>query len=107
MLNKQVRGDQLNLEFFSANLYLQMSAWCSDKGFEGAASFLNRSDAQSFQQSAWPSPYKNMLNKQVRGDELCIKHVTIMVPVGEAIRLMKNENPSHSICEIILFKSTR
>ena len=31
---------QLNLEFFSANLYLQMSAWCSDKGFEGAAAFL-------------------------------------------------------------------
>ncbi|MEG3135587.1 non-heme ferritin [Rouxiella sp. T17] len=31
---------QLNLEFYSANLYLQMSAWCSDKGFEGAAAFL-------------------------------------------------------------------
>ena len=23
--------------FYSANLYLQMSAWCADKGFEGAA----------------------------------------------------------------------
>ena len=33
-------NEQLNLEFFSANLYLQMSAWCSDKGFEGAAAFL-------------------------------------------------------------------
>ncbi|MGQ3904507.1 non-heme ferritin [Mixta calida] len=33
-------NDQLNLEFYSANLYLQMSAWCSDKGFEGAAAFL-------------------------------------------------------------------
>lgn len=33
-------NDQLNLEFYSANLYLQMSAWCSDKGLEGAASFL-------------------------------------------------------------------
>ncbi|ORM69047.1 non-heme ferritin [Pantoea rwandensis] len=33
-------NDQLNLEFFSANLYLQMSAWCSDKGYEGGASFL-------------------------------------------------------------------
>ncbi|MCG7390004.1 MULTISPECIES: non-heme ferritin [Pantoea] len=33
-------NDQLNLEFFSANLYLQMSAWCSDKGLEGAAAFL-------------------------------------------------------------------
>jgi len=33
-------NDQLNLEFYSANLYLQMSAWCADKGYEGAASFL-------------------------------------------------------------------
>lgn len=33
-------NDQLNLEFYSANLYLQMSAWCSDKGYEGAAAFM-------------------------------------------------------------------
>lgn len=31
---------QLNLEFFSANLYLQMSAWCNDKGLEGASKFF-------------------------------------------------------------------
>ncbi|SUB15091.1 Probable ferritin-1 [Pantoea agglomerans] len=38
MLTAEMTGrlnDQLNLEFFSANLYLQMSAWCSDKGFGG------------------------------------------------------------------------
>ena len=28
------------MEFFSSNLYLQMSAWCEHKGFEGAAAFL-------------------------------------------------------------------
>ncbi|MEC6909719.1 non-heme ferritin [Photobacterium piscicola] len=33
-------NEQINLEFFSSNLYLQMSAWCEDKGFEGAATFL-------------------------------------------------------------------
>ncbi|MDP5255174.1 MULTISPECIES: non-heme ferritin [unclassified Vibrio] len=33
-------NQQINLEFFSSNLYLQMSAWCEDKGFEGAAEFL-------------------------------------------------------------------
>ncbi|MGX9418583.1 non-heme ferritin [Vibrio sp. RC27] len=33
-------NDQINLEFFSSNLYLQMSAWCEDKGFEGAAAFM-------------------------------------------------------------------
>ncbi|MFD2179766.1 non-heme ferritin [Veronia pacifica] len=38
-------NEQINLEFFSSNLYLQMSAWCEDKGFEGAAAFL-RTHAQ-------------------------------------------------------------
>ena len=33
-------NDQINLEFYSSNLYLQMSAWCEDKGFEGAALML-------------------------------------------------------------------
>ena len=33
-------NDQINLEFFSSNLYLHMSAWCEDKGFEGAAAFM-------------------------------------------------------------------
>ncbi len=31
---------QVALEFFSANFYLQMSAWCSHKGLTGAAKFL-------------------------------------------------------------------
>lgn len=34
-LNKQI-----NLEFYSSNLYLQMSAWCDKNGYEGAAQFL-------------------------------------------------------------------
>lgn len=33
-------NEQLNLEFYSSNLYLQMSAWCNNQGFEGAAAFL-------------------------------------------------------------------
>ncbi|AAP96509.1 ferritin [[Haemophilus] ducreyi] len=33
-------NEQINLEFYSSNLYLQMSAWCSKNGFEGAAHFL-------------------------------------------------------------------
>ena len=35
MLNEQVAN-----EFFSANLYLQMSAWCLSKGLEGSAEFM-------------------------------------------------------------------
>lgn len=33
---------QINREFFSCNLYLQMSAWCEGKGLPGSASFLKR-----------------------------------------------------------------
>lgn len=33
-------NEQINLEFYSSNLYLQMSAWCDYKGFDGCASFL-------------------------------------------------------------------
>ena len=35
-------NQQLNLEFYSSNLYLQMSAWCEEKGFSGAAEFLRK-----------------------------------------------------------------
>jgi len=31
---------QINWEFYSSNLYLQMSAWCDSKGLEGSAAFL-------------------------------------------------------------------
>ena len=33
-------NEQVGHEFESANLYLQMSAWCASKGLEGSASFL-------------------------------------------------------------------
>lgn len=33
-------NEQINLEFYSSNLYLQMSAWCDSKGLEGSAAFL-------------------------------------------------------------------
>ncbi|AAU37687.1 MULTISPECIES: non-heme ferritin [Basfia] len=35
-------NEQINLEFYSSNIYLQMSAWCSNHGYEGAAAFLLR-----------------------------------------------------------------
>lgn len=33
-------NEQINLEMYSANLYLQMSAWCDYRGFDGCARFL-------------------------------------------------------------------
>ena len=35
-------NEQLNLEFYSSNLYLQMSSWCANHGYEGAAQFLEQ-----------------------------------------------------------------
>ena len=43
MLSKKIMdklNDQVNLEFYSSNVYLQMSAWCESKGLPGCAGFL-------------------------------------------------------------------
>ncbi len=42
-------NDQINLEFYSSNLYLQMSAWAANQGLEGAASFLKEHAAEEMQ----------------------------------------------------------
>ncbi|MCL1039560.1 non-heme ferritin [Shewanella corallii] len=42
-------NEQINMEFFSSNLYLQMSAWCEDKGFEGAAKFMRAHAAEEME----------------------------------------------------------
>ncbi len=35
-------NEQINLEFYSSNLYLQMASWCEHQGFEGCNAFLRR-----------------------------------------------------------------
>lgn len=43
-LNKQI-----NLEFYSSNLYLQMSAWADNHGLSGSAAFLKSHAAEEMQ----------------------------------------------------------
>ena len=33
-------NEQINLEFYSSNLYLQMASWCESQGLEGCSEFL-------------------------------------------------------------------
>jgi len=33
-------NEQINVEFYSSNLYLQMASWCESQGLEGCADFL-------------------------------------------------------------------
>lgn len=33
-------NEQVNLEMYSSNIYLAMSAWCANKGLHGSAKFL-------------------------------------------------------------------
>ncbi|MDF7666520.1 non-heme ferritin [Orbaceae bacterium ESL0727] len=43
MLTKEMvkkLNDQINAEYYSANLYMQMSAWCDDQNFQSFAKFL-------------------------------------------------------------------
>jgi ferritin len=42
---KKLNG-QLNKEFYSSNIYLQMSAWCEHRGLEGTAAFLKTHAAE-------------------------------------------------------------
>ncbi|MCS4533260.1 non-heme ferritin [Neisseria montereyensis] len=42
-------NDQMNLEFYSSNVYLQMSAWADSHGFEGTAAFLKAHAAEEMQ----------------------------------------------------------
>ncbi|HDR0618566.1 non-heme ferritin [Pasteurella multocida] len=42
-------NEQMNLEFYSSNLYLQMSAWCEQNGFDGTAKFLATHAAEEMQ----------------------------------------------------------
>ncbi|MBD3336366.1 MAG: non-heme ferritin [Candidatus Eisenbacteria bacterium] len=45
MLRKDVLdhlNSHLNLEFYSSNMYLQMSSWCENKGLGGCAAFLKK-----------------------------------------------------------------
>ncbi|AAU37686.1 non-heme ferritin [[Mannheimia] succiniciproducens] len=42
-------NEQMNLEFYSSNLYLQMSAWCDQKGYTGAAAFLSAHAAEEME----------------------------------------------------------
>ena len=49
MLSKKMTerlNSQINLEFYSSNLYLQMGAWCDHKGYAGCASFLKQHAAE-------------------------------------------------------------
>jgi len=52
MLSKELinkLNKQINLEFFSSNLYLQMSAWAEHKGLNGSALFLKAHAAEEQQ----------------------------------------------------------
>jgi ferritin len=40
---------QITFEFFSSNLYLQMSAWCDVKGLDGCAAFLRAHAREEFE----------------------------------------------------------
>ena len=42
-------NEQINLEFYSSTLYLQMSAWCEYKALDGCAKFLRAHAAEEME----------------------------------------------------------
>jgi len=52
MLSKKmlkVLNEQINLEYYSSTLYLQMSAWCEYKALDGCAKFLRAHAAEEME----------------------------------------------------------
>jgi ferritin len=52
MLSKKMAdklNKQLNLEFYSSNIYLQMCAWADAQGLEGTAEFLKKQAAEEME----------------------------------------------------------
>jgi ferritin len=45
----KVLNEQINLEFYSSTLYLQMSAWCEYKALDGCAKFLRAHAAEEME----------------------------------------------------------
>ncbi|QLB13098.1 ferritin [Bisgaardia hudsonensis] len=67
MLAKKVvklLNDQMNLEFYSSNLYLQMSAWCEQNGYEGTAKFLSIHASEEMQHMRKLFTYLNETGSQ-------------------------------------------
>jgi len=62
-LNKQM-NEQMMLEFESANLYKSMSAWCTSKGYSGAARFLNQHANEEMQHMEKLFTYINQTGAQ-------------------------------------------
>ncbi|ABR74962.1 ferritin [Actinobacillus succinogenes] len=57
---------QMNLEFYSSNLYLQMSAWCEQKGYTGTSTFLREHAAEEMQHMRKLFTYLNETGAEVR-----------------------------------------
>ncbi|AMO58572.1 ferritin [Endozoicomonas montiporae] len=42
-------NEQINLEFYSSNLYLQMASWCEAQGLDGCSSFFRKHAQEEMQ----------------------------------------------------------
>ena len=61
---------QMNLEFYSSNLYLQMSAWCTYHGFDGAAKFLHTHADEELQHMRKLFTYLNETGSSARIEKI-------------------------------------
>ena len=59
-------NEQINLEFYSSNLYLQMSSWCESKGLGGCAAFLQTHAAEEMQHMQRLFDYVNQTGAMAR-----------------------------------------
>lgn len=59
-------NNQINLEFYSSNMYLQMSSWAESKGFDGCAEFLSEHADEEMQHMKRLFTYVNETGSMAR-----------------------------------------
>lgn len=59
-------NNQINLEFYSSNMYLQMSSWAESKGFDGCAEFLSKHADEEMQHMKRLFTYVNETGSMAR-----------------------------------------
>lgn len=73
MINEKVLealNKQMNFEFYTSNVYLQMSAWASSQGFDGCAAFLSEHATEELTHMQKIFDYINNRDNCARIDEI-------------------------------------
>ena len=84
-------NEQITLEFYSSNLYLQMSSWCEFNALDGCAKFLKAHAAEEMEHMQRLFTYVNETGGlAIVGQILPLIHISCIAG-GEALDLVRRD----------------